>query len=271
MKRAICLFTSVLLAIAAPWAHGQAGNRAELQKTLNSLFKITTTFKVSPLAANFSDVITPGDVVELRKSGLRMSALVNAMPESNIYKNGVIVGGGAKRALSMLGNSITEGSDSNPPRTLTVGDRCWIEAIIVQKEAILFKLFTDPDASGMRYQGDLKFPFPNTHQTPSADEALKLIGEVLTVMTPGQSASAPKPVPAPTAPSASPQRRQEELAPTISNSPTPTIILGQTRAQVIAAFGEPQRKAEAGAKEIFYYSDFKMKVTFINGIVSSID
>jgi hypothetical protein len=277
MKRAICFFTSVLLAIAAPWAHGQAANRADLQQKLNSSFKITTTFKVSPTTVNFQDVITPGDVVELRKSGLRMSALVIAMTESNIYKNGVIVGAGTRRALSALGNSITEGSDSTPPRTLAVGDRCWIEAIMVQRDAILFKLFTDPDTSGMRYHGDLKFPFPNKAQVPSADEALKLIGEVLTVVTPGQ----PAPKAAPTAASpAPPQRQQEERAttptpsvptPAISNNPAPTISIGQSRAQVIAAFGEPQRKAEAGKKEIFYYSDSKMKITFTNGIVSSIE
>jgi len=47
--------------------------------------------------------------------------------------------------------------------------------------------------------------------------------------------------------------------------------MGQTKAQVTAAFGEPQRKAAAGPREIFFYTDLKMKVTFTNGKVSSID
>jgi hypothetical protein len=47
--------------------------------------------------------------------------------------------------------------------------------------------------------------------------------------------------------------------------------MGQTIAQVTAAFGEPQRKAAAGTKEIFFYTDLKMKVTFTNGKVSSIE
>jgi hypothetical protein len=47
--------------------------------------------------------------------------------------------------------------------------------------------------------------------------------------------------------------------------------MGQTKAQVIAVFGEPQRKAAAGPKEMFFYTDLKMKVTFTNGKVSSID
>jgi hypothetical protein len=94
-------------------------------------------------------------------------------------------------------------------------------------------------------------------------------------------APAPPPVPPPTAPPAPPQPVNTVVAPqpvaapapaqAVSVNQTPTIAIGQTKAQVIAAFGEPQRKAEAGTKEIFYYSDSKMKVTFINGIVSSID
>ena len=68
------------------------------------------------------------------------------------------------------------------------------------------------------------------------------------------------------------QRQYEDLAPPPSPpAPAPTISMGQTKAQVTAAFGEPQRKATAGAKEIFFYTDMKMKVTFTNGKVSSIE
>jgi hypothetical protein len=47
--------------------------------------------------------------------------------------------------------------------------------------------------------------------------------------------------------------------------------MGQTRSQVIDAFGEPQRKAAVGPKEIYFYTDLKMKVTFTTGKVSSIE
>jgi tetratricopeptide (TPR) repeat protein len=73
-------------------------------------------------------------------------------------------------------------------------------------------------------------------------------------------------LPAPT------QHQYEDLAPPPSPpAPAPTISMGQTKAQVTAAFGEPQRKAAAGPKEIYFYTDLKMKVTFINGKVSSIE
>jgi len=53
-----------------------------------------------------------------------------------------------------------------------------------------------------------------------------------------------------------------------SDAPPPTIALGQTKDQVTAAFGQPLREANLGAKEIFYYKD--MKVTFTNGKVSDV-
>jgi len=54
-------------------------------------------------------------------------------------------------------------------------------------------------------------------------------------------------------------------------APAPTISIGQTMGQVSVAFGEPQRKAIVGARTFFFYTDLKMKVTFTNGKVSSID
>jgi hypothetical protein len=74
------------------------------------------------------------------------------------------------------------------------------------------------------------------------------------------------------APSAVVQRQYEDVAPPPPPpAPAPTVSVGQTKDEVTAAFGEPQRKASAGAKEIFFYTDLKMKVTFTSGKVSSID
>jgi ATP:corrinoid adenosyltransferase len=54
-----------------------------------------------------------------------------------------------------------------------------------------------------------------------------------------------------------------------ADTPPPTIAIGQTKAQVTAAFGQPARMAKVGVKEIFYYKD--MKVTFTNGKVSNVE
>lgn len=70
---------------------------------------------------------------------------------------------------------------------------------------------------------------------------------------------------------ATPTAYQELAPPPPPPAPAPTISIGQTKAQVTAGFGEPQRKATAGPKEIFFYTELKMKVTFTNGKVSSVE
>jgi outer membrane protein assembly factor BamE (lipoprotein component of BamABCDE complex) len=54
-----------------------------------------------------------------------------------------------------------------------------------------------------------------------------------------------------------------------ADTPPPTIAIGQTKAQVTAAFGQPVKTAKVGVKETFYYKD--MKVTFTNGKVSNVE
>jgi hypothetical protein len=44
-----------------------------------------------------------------------------------------------------------------------------------------------------------------------------------------------------------------------------------SREQVLDALGEPTTKAAAGAKEILFYGDTKMKITLTNGKVTAID
>ena len=49
----------------------------------------------------------------------------------------------------------------------------------------------------------------------------------------------------------------------------PGISVGQTKAQVTAAMGQPVKASKQGGKETFIYKD--MKVTFVNGRVSSVE
>ena len=52
------------------------------------------------------------------------------------------------------------------------------------------------------------------------------------------------------------------------SGPPPTIGLGQSTDQVVAAIGQPTRIVDLGAKKIYTYPD--MKVTFMNGKVSDV-
>jgi hypothetical protein len=83
---------------------------------------------------------------------------------------------------------------------------------------------------------------------------------------------APAPKPEAVEKTAVVQPQYEDVAPPPPpQAPAPSISMGQTKSQVIAAFGDPQRKAVAGPKEIFFYTDLKMKVTFANGKVTGIE
>jgi hypothetical protein len=86
------------------------------------------------------------------------------------------------------------------------------------------------------------------------------------------NAPAPATQTAASAPAAlAPPKYPEDPPPPPPPTPAPTITLGERKAQVTADFGEPQRKATNGPKEIYFYTDLKMKVTFTNGKVSNVE
>ena len=264
--------------LAASGSHGQAKEPADLQHKLNSSFKITT------LTPKTSNIAVPGDIVELHKDGLRVSAVTTVLTDLNIYKDGKIGGGGGKRAWGTFGTVMmlsmaSMGGDPSamasvaigpPPRILKAGERCWILAIAVQKDAVQFKFLTDPDLNGIRYHGDLRFPFPNKKQAPTPEAMLSTIAEVLT-KAPAEPVQVAVILPF------QPQHPYEELAPPPPPAlpppppPPPVVTVGESRTQVITDFGQPQKKAANGTKETYFYTDKKMKVTFIDGKVSSIN
>ncbi|MGA3160919.1 MAG: hypothetical protein ABSC77_06850 [Terracidiphilus sp.] len=236
-------------------------------------------FKVTTLTSNMADITAPGDVVELHKDGMRLSAQLAVLTESNTYRDGKIGGGSAKRAWGAFGTIMAATAvttvdptgtaavpNGPPPRILAAGDKCWIVSITVQKDGVVFKLLTDPDDNGIRYRGDLRFPFPNKNQAPTAEAILPTIAEALSVVPMEQ----PSPEPAPDAvtPPAPPARQYSELE-SLPPPPAPIVTVGESKAQVINGFGQPVKIIKQGVNEIYIYKD--MKVTFMNGMVSKVE
>jgi hypothetical protein len=162
-----------------------------------------------------------------------------------------------------------------------------VTGITVQKDGVLFRLYSDP-YNDIRYYGNLKIPFPNKKEVPSADVASQVVAEVLTVVPQDDQGNQQQQEPAPPPPPPSqrpvqvqrpvpPQRPGQPLPPAQGSNgyvapqslAPPTIALGQTKEQVAAAFGPPLRTAVIGAKEIFFYRN--MKVTFTSGRVSNVE
>jgi hypothetical protein len=153
----------------------------------------------------------------------------------------------------------------------------------------VFDFFTDATPAGdqgVRYKAALTIPFGAL--TPTPDEALKVVSEVITVAPSedakdakggdkaqpapqgGQPEAAPpsQPAAAPAAPAPA------EAAPAPIEPPPPPpadpteVSEGQTIDQVVAALGQPLKKAKVGTKDIYYYKD--LKITFINGKVKDV-
>lgn len=248
------------------------GDPAAIQQKLSAQFKITTT------TADRSDIVTAGDVIVLHKPGLVMYAITSPMPPSNTYKNGKIGQGwggfGKDLAIGMRSSGGTTAADY-PHRTFVPEEKCWVTAVQVQKDGIVFTLYSDP-YDDVRYYGDLKVPFPNKKQVPPADVALQSVAEVLTVAPSenGEQASGSAPPPAAAPAAEPPAEAPAPMAaipppPPPTDAPPPSISIGQTKAQVTSAFGQPLREANLGSKQILYYKD--MKVTLKDGKVTDVD
>ena len=162
----------------------------------------------------------------------------------------------------------------------------WKIDLNVKKEEISFKVVACDSCNGTNpptfYKSEVNFQFPKGYlETAQAPALAQTIGQVLSLDDGGGQqaqappASAPTPSPeAPAAPAAAPQA-QEAPPPAIAPPPPPsdqppaTITVGQTVDQVVAAFGQPLRIANVGAKQIYFFKD--LKVTFTNGKVSDVE
>ena len=264
------LFGLAAIAMFSVGVEAQEGDPAVLQQRLYAQIKLTT------ITADRSDIVTAGDVVAIHKPGLIMYATASPMPPSNTYKNGRIGQGWGGFGKDLAIGMATPGSGTAavyPHRPFVPEEKCWVTGIEVQKDGMLFQLYSDP-FDGIRYYANLKIPFPDKKVMPPVDVAIQTVAEVLTVVPAddqgGQPAQAAAPA-APAAPAAAPPAPMPDIAPPPppADTPPPTISLGQTKDQVTAAFGQPVRVAKLGAKETFYYKD--MKVTFTNGKVSDVE
>ncbi len=314
----------------------QAGDPDAIEQRLNAEFKPTT---ISPDRLH---IVTAGGRVVIQKPGLTMYGVDSPKPPLFTYKNGRI-----GRGLLGLGKDLeisieTPGGTAAdyPHRSFAPGEKCWVTDVQVQKDGVVFQLYSDA-YDETRYYADLKIPFPSRKEMPPADAVVQMVAEVLTAAPAEKPVSQPAakiaavPVvnPAPKSAPANLSGRynfdegdsqlnfvsstgcimigpggtesagkykvngdtltmdctvtgssfnlkiqgddlvaddghlwvRQAVAPPLP----PSVSIGQTKAQVTAAFGQPLKASKQGVKEIFYYKD--MKVTFTHGKVASVE
>jgi hypothetical protein len=263
-------------------AYGQDGaSRAAIEQSLISKYPLT-----KPTADN-TDIVTAGTILTLQKDNLVMVGVSNSNPYQNSYKNGMISQNVIGKFLAgrVPGVQVPGGT-----RTFVAGEKMWLTKIEVKEDGVFFTLFTDAIAD-VRYKATLKFNF-SKGSIKSLDQVDALIGQVFTFQAPDNNASA-QPAPAAPAPRApgppagtpgasapSPAPPPAPESPVIIAPPPPpppdapaappkSIAIGQTKDQVVASFGQPEKIVKlAGGKEIFTYKD--LKVIFIGGKVTDV-
>jgi len=286
------LCTTVFLLQCVGAAHADEQGVAAIQKKLEGEYQLTKT------TADKSDIVTAGSVVVLQKDNVLMLVASSTNPCRNTYKDGKVTQSAACRTNEKVKKfsrftSMIPGASSVPDspasRTFVAGEKFWVTKIEVREgkdPGIVLGFFTDA-INDARYATSLLIPFGAI--TPSPEEALKAVAEVIKVAPAddkdkagddkggdkGQAAPQGGQQEAPSQPAAAPAAPApvEAPPPPIEAPPPPpadpvSVSEGQTIDQVVAALGQPVKKAKVGSKDIYYYKD--LKVTFVNGKVTDV-
>jgi len=276
------------------------GTKADIEKKLTEQYALTKT------TDDKTDIVTAGSVLVLQKDKIVMVTADSAANQCpNTYKDGALHQGGACRAnetlkkIPLFGHTIP-GQDKVPnTRAFVTGEKFWVTKIEMKDSTknpeLVMEFFSDA-INDVRYKGILTIPFKKG-ALPSPDEALKTVAEVVTVapsedakqggdqggqqqggQQQGGQQQGGQPAPQEQAPpqqaEPAPPAEPAEAPPAAIEPPPPppaepaTVSVGQTPDEVIAALGQPAKKAKVGTKEIYYYKD--LKVVFVNGKVKDV-
>jgi hypothetical protein len=267
-----------------------AEDPAAIQKKLVSEYALTQP------TADLSDIVTAGAILVLQKSNLMMAPISGTNFYQNTYRDGKIsqnAAGKVTNALSRFSHLPGASAPSAPAtRTYVTGEKMWVTKIEfkpdAKEDAVIFDLYTDAVAD-VRYKAALRITLA---KGATLDQIDKTVAEVFKVQpaddaqqqapaggqqaapaaaAPAAAEAAPPPIAPPPPPAdnaplpdiAPPPPPTDEPA-----APPQTISLGQTKDQVVAILGQPQKIVKLAAKETYYYKD--LKVIFTGGKVSDV-
>ncbi len=264
-----------------------AQNKSAIEK------KLVADYALTQATADQTDIVTAGAILVLKKGNLVMGPSTQTTIYQSTYKDGKV----SPNFAGKLNNGLTRFSrlpGAAPPqgpatRTFVPGEKMWVTKIECRDDGVVFDLFTDAYAD-VRYRAALKFAFDKHGSMPSADQMGTMVGEVFKVQpaedTSGgdqkqqqqQAAPAARGQQQQQAPVAAPPAAAEPTLAPIAPPPPPVdapqappkeLKIGQTKDEVVANFGQPEKVVKLGAKEIYYYKDLG-KVTFVNGKVTDV-
>ncbi len=190
-------------------------------------------YKLTAFSAANADIVTPGSVLILQKSGFSASSVTSQLASTNTYRDGQIRPDGAQAA--------------GPTRQFAKGERLYVTRItaVPDKDAIVFDLISDSHANEGRYQGSLAFPYlKGSLASADLSTVQPAIAEVFAFASGDDRDAAGK-------------------APDLT-----AITIGQTVDQVIAPRGQPDKISRSGTAEGYRYKD--VRVLLVDGKVKEV-
>jgi hypothetical protein len=258
--------------IGLPFTAG-AQNKSAIEK------KLVDEYALTQATADQTDIVTAGAILVLKKGNLVMGPASQATIYQSTYKDGKIsanLAGKMSNGLSRFSRLPGATAPQAPAtRTFVPGEKMWVTKIECRDDGVVFDLFTDAYAD-VRYRAALKFAFDKHGVMPAADQMSAMVGEVFKVQPSDDKAAPTAAAPAAPAPAAAaaPDPALAPIAPPpppvdAPAAPPKELKIGQTKDEVIANFGQPEKVVKLGPKEILYYKDLG-KVTFVNGKVTDV-
>jgi hypothetical protein len=234
-----------------------ATSREEATAAVTTQYRITTP----GFLGGFNEI---GTIIIPRREGLRANRPSKSFTPNLIKDRQLVAAGGGTQSLGSAHNG-----------ALKPGERLHLYDVRTGNDYVQLDLFTVATyvvtGSGKQgptpLQASVRFQYDGSLAGVTTQQLLSDIGEWLT------SEGEPRPVavaPAVVAPVAvtpavvpSPTPDTESRAPVRATS---TVKLGQTREEVTAILGAPEKQILLGAKTIFVYRD--VKVVFVDGKVT---
>ena len=280
MRRSIKLNNLIVgaaLLAASPLA--RALNQDSLEQKLKEQYPLTK------LTDDKAGVVTAGAVLTLKMDGLKMTLSGSADVSGNTYNAGKITQSAAGRIddagnkgknictkIPFVKNVCPPDVPAIPTRTFVKGEKLYVTKIgVKENSSIAFELFSVDAHSDNYHWTTLTFLFENGGL--SADQAQNTIAEVFTVTSPETQRAANQPEEtaggqAVTATKREPETlKPDELPPPSATAPN-MVSIGDTKDQVVRAYGQPESIAKPAGREIYFYK--YMKVIFVDSKVSDI-
>jgi hypothetical protein len=170
--------------------------------------------------------------------------------------------------------------DASELRFLQVGEKVYLASIEVKNNDIIFKVQScgvcDPnnvDQNNPPFRAALSFQFEKGFvASANIKEIQDTIAQIFAMARAVENSTTTEVQTRPLTESKAPEKPPDQIAPPPPpDQPPPppkTVSKGDTKDQVVAALGQPERIAKVDAKEIYFYKD--MKVTLLNGKVTDI-